>query len=76
MDKRFEKTIDRSVKCIALARRTTEITGGSADDFDKQLNEMCEKWYEKFAEMNALEIAAWMVKDLVDEVKEGVEYDG
>ena len=76
MDKSMEKTVDRCVEHIAIARRTTEIMGGSADDFDKQLNEMCEKWYEKFAEMNATELAVWMVKSIVDEVKEGVEYDG
>jgi hypothetical protein len=59
------KVVDRACKDIATARKATEITEGDVENFDKELNEMCNKWHEKFKDMDEAEFLIYMIDDLV-----------
>lgn len=61
-----QKAVDNSVKMIALARKVCEIAGEDVEEFDKELNEMCDRWHKKFAEMNAADLGRFMVTDLIN----------
>ena len=65
-----QKAVENSVKMIALARKICEMADESVEEFDKELNEMCDKWHEKFADMDAADLARFMLTDLVDQIME------
>ena len=65
-----QKAVENSVKMIALARRVCEIAGESVEDFDKELNELCDEWHKTFADMNAADLARFMLTDLINDVLE------
>ena len=65
-----QKAVENSVKMIALARKICEMADESVEEFDKELNELCDKWHTKFANMDAADLARFMLSDLVDQIME------
>ena len=61
-----QKAVDNSVKMIALARKVCEMAGEDVEEFDKELNEMCNKWHDKFSKMSTVDLANFMVTDLIN----------
>lgn len=68
--KDIDHCLDGYVKSIALARRSHIVLGGDAEEFDKVLNELCEKWHAKFEDMDATDVAMFMVTDMLDGIKD------
>ena len=62
----MREVVEQSVKQIATARKCIEITEGDVNLFDDELNKMCEKWHDKFKDMDAMDLALFMVEDLVE----------
>lgn len=59
--------VDINVREIMLNRRAAEIFMGiSNEEYDERLNEICDKWYKRYGEMNGKEIVATMVSNLVE----------
>lgn len=59
--------IDISVREIMLNRRAAEIfMGVSNEDFDKRLNELCEKWYDRYGKMDKHELLSTMMANLLE----------
>lgn len=59
--------IDIAVREIMLNRRAAEIfMGVSNEDFDKHLNELCDKWYGRYGEMSKGELTMAMVANLLE----------
>lgn len=71
MDKITRDMVDRSVKMIAIARRTCVATRYPLDKFDEELNAMCERWHNKFMSMSDEDMMYFMVEDLMDDVRKG-----
>lgn len=62
------KAVDTAVDHIAFVRRITEISGEDVEQFDKELDALCTKYHEKYAEMDEFGLA---IKGLMDIVKMG-----
>ena len=62
----MRKVVDRACQDIAAARKATEVTDHDVEEFDAELNEMCEKWHEKFKDMDIAEFTMFLIDDLVD----------
>lgn len=73
MDKITHDMVDRSVKMIAIARKTCEAIGEDVGEFDAELNKMCEEWHKKFSGMSNADMMRFMVEDLMDDVIEAEE---
>ena len=58
--------IENAVKQIALSRKVTEISDDSVEDFDEELNRLCEKWHTKFKDMTIQELSVWLIADIID----------
>ena len=65
-----DKAVRSSVKMIALARKVCEMAGEDVEEFDRELNKMCDEWHSKFADMNAADLARFMLTDLINDVLE------
>lgn len=61
-----QKAVDNSVKMIALARKVCEMAGEDVEEFDRELNELCNKWHDKFSKMSTVDLANFMVTDLIN----------
>lgn len=62
----MREAVEMSVKQIATARKCIEITEGDVNLFDEELNELCEKWHNKFKDMDGTEFTLFMIGDLLD----------
>lgn len=56
--------LDTFVRQIALGRRTIEVGGGDVAEFDARLNELCEKWHDRFKDMDGIDLIRFMLDDL------------
>lgn len=72
MDRETREMVESAVKRIAIARRTQEVVGQDVEEFDKELNDLCEKWHSVFNDMDALDLVAFMVADLEAEMIKGM----
>ena len=60
------RAVETAVDTIARARRTAEILHDiSPEEFDKKLNEICEKAYRHFSVMDKTEMAVDMLLELM-----------
>lgn len=60
------RAVEAAVDTIARARRTAEIAHDiSPEEFDKKLNEICEKAYRHFSDMNEAEMTVDMLLELM-----------
>lgn len=66
--------IDRHIKDIALNRRMSEVfMGVSNEQYDERLNEFCEKWHDRFADMDTHELVQFMMNDIVETIAKEAE---
>lgn len=60
------EVIENAVKQIALSRKVIEISDESVEDFDEELNKLCEKWHGKFNDMSLRELSVWLAVEIID----------
>lgn len=59
------KAIEKPVEIIAHVRRMAEMDGSDMEAFDARLNELCNEYHEKFANMNEFEVTLYGLKVLL-----------
>lgn len=64
----YIKAIEPAVEHIAFIRRMTETMDEDMEEFDKQLDALCTKYHDKYAEMDEFALA---LKGLADIIKSG-----
>lgn len=62
----YIRTLDRSVEIIAYIRRMAESDGLDTDEFDKALNNLCQKKHEMFAKMDKIALDIYGVKVIIE----------
>jgi predicted nucleic acid-binding protein len=69
------KHIESQIKDIAMNRRLVEVDGGDVDEFDRKMNEWCDKYHDYFKDMSLTDILAYMLAEVTDamlkEAKDG-----
>ena len=65
---KYVKAMDKLVENLAYLRRMAETRGCDMAYIDDKINESCDKWHKKFAEMSGVQL---MFKGMMDIVKAG-----
>lgn len=60
------RSVESSVEVIAHVRRMAELDDLDMDEFDKALNDLCQKKHEKLADMGELDVALYGLKILLE----------
>ena len=58
--------IEILIEDIALNRRLVEVDGGDVDEFDRKMNEWCDKYHDYFKDMSLTNIWAYMLDKATD----------
>lgn len=64
--KDYMRSIDRAVETIAYIRRMAESDGLDMDEFDKALNDLCQKKHGIFAKMDKIAMGVYGVRIIIE----------
>ena len=62
--------INEAVMTIAVARKTHTLLVDNVEEFDVDLNELCDKWYEELKDKDEAGMAEFLLRRILDKVVE------
>lgn len=57
--------VESAVDRITLIRRIAEVSGADIEEFDRQLNEICTKYTNRYAAMNEVQLAVHGMMEII-----------